>query len=235
MNAYLHVNKGKLDRLFYNQKLNECLVIKTPLITENDDLDEVINDYIKPFIEKDDVVFISEKIIAILQNRAILLNTIEYGFWAEFLSRFVQKSERGIGLGMPETMQCAIDEVGLFRILVAATISCVGKLLKQSGWFYHVAGRKVAAIDGPCHYTLPPYNKYVVLAPVLPNEVSEYIRTILCCRQVLIVDCNDFGVEILGNSGDAIDVNVVKKLLKQNPLGQSTEQTPVGIFREILK
>lgn len=231
MSTYLHVNEGKLERLFINEKQYECFVIKTPLITGRDYLDGVISNYVNPYVSADDVVFISEKIIAILQNRAILLSSIEYGFWAEFLSRFVKKSKHGIGLGMPETMQCAIDEVGLFRILIAASIGCIGKIFKQSGWFYHVAGRRVAAIDGPCHYTLPPYNQFVVLAPILPDEVSEYIKMQLGCKQVLIVDCNDLGVDILGNSGDCIDLITMKKILKQNPLGQSIEQTPVGIIR----
>lgn len=232
MTSCLLVNKGKDIIVSTKDYQYGCFVLRTPLITEKDNLETVIRYYIKPYIKKTDIVFISEKIIAILQNRAIPVESIQYGFWAKFLSGFVTKSSRGIGLGMPETMQCAINEAGILRILFASLIGGIGKLFHQRGWFYRIAGRSVAAIDGPCNYTIPPYNRYVVLGPSDPDWIAETIQQILKNEMVLIVDCNDFGVEVLGRSGDTLDDNSIRELLKQNPLGQSREQTPVGILRK---
>ena len=47
---------------------------------------------------------------------------------------------------------------------------------------------------------------------------------------VTIVDANDFGVNILGRTS-GIDKKLIAKIIKDNPLGQSDEQTPVGIIR----
>ena len=56
------------------------------------------------------------------------------------LSRFVLKLPTGVGLSSPWTMQLAIQEAGLPRILLAAVVSAVGKVIGKRGWFYQVAG-----------------------------------------------------------------------------------------------
>ena len=92
---------------------------------------------------------------------------------------------------MPETMQCALNECGTFRILVASAVGAVGKLFRQKGWFYKVAGYKASAVDGPCSFTLPPYDHYVVPAPDQPNETAAKLSKVLDGALVLIIDLND--------------------------------------------
>ena len=112
-------------------------------------------------------------------------------------------------------------------------MGAVGKLFGKKGWFYRVAGEKVAAIDGPCEYTLPPYNHYVVLAPKDSGETARQISRQLGGITVLIVDANDLGCKILGSSDKGADLEMFLHLLKQNPLGQSDQCTPIGIFRPV--
>lgn len=51
------------------------------------------------------------------------------------LSAHVTKTPHGIGLGMPETMEMALREVGSLRILFAAAISVIGKkIFRKKGW-----------------------------------------------------------------------------------------------------
>lgn len=90
-----------------------------------------------------------------------------------------------------------------------------------------------APIDGPCHYTLPPYNRYVVLGPENPEKVASELSEMLEGTPVLIVDINDLGGTILGSSlGEETEAYYLQ-FLKDNPLGQSKEQTPMGIIREL--
>jgi asparagine synthase (glutamine-hydrolysing) len=49
---------------------------------------------------------------------------------------------------------------------------------------------------------------------------------------VAIIDANDIGVNVLGAS-KGVDVELIKELFKDNPLGQTTEQTPLCIVRKI--
>jgi len=225
----LCVNPGKNEFVQSDNDNYLCRAIKTKVVTEADSLADIVNDYAKPYLKKGDILFLSEKMVACTQGRAMPLSSIKPGLLARFLSRFVTKTTAGIGLAMPETMQCAIDECGYIRILLASVVGMLGKILRKKGWFYHVAGYRAACIDGPCSYTIPPYNKYVVLAPQNPDQVAKSISAMLDGIVVLIVDINDFGGAILGSS-QPIDRNRIISILQQNPLGQSSESTPMGVL-----
>lgn len=207
------------------------LAIRTHTLTIEDNLLDVVRRYIKPYVQPGDIVFMSEKAVGCTQGRAVKLSDIHPRPLAVFLSKHVTKTPAGIGLGMPETMEMALREVGTPRILLAAAVSVVGKLLGKKGWFYQVAGRRAASIDGPCSYTLPPYNQYVSLAPDAPNETAATVAKELGCTTI-IIDQNDLGGEILGTSDASLDFAHTLRILKDNPLGQESQRTPFGIIRE---
>ncbi len=206
--------------------------VKTHVITNKDNMVEVVKKYALPEIKENDILFISEKAVAITQGRAYPVKEIKAGRLAIILSSFVTKTPFGIGLGIPETMEMAIRECGLFRILIASVIGFIGKLLGRKGDFYRVAGYKASSIDGPTPNTLPPYNTYVVLGPERPDMVAKEIAGEIKERTV-IADLNDFGGKILGRSDKSIDKFWLLSVLRDNPLGQCSEQTPIGIIREI--
>lgn len=208
------------------------IMIKTHIITSDDDIVEVVDKYTKDLIQPDDIVFISEKATAASQGRAIPVKDIKPGFLAKFLSRFVMKTPAGIGLGMPETMEMAIREVGAFRVLIAAIIGGFAKIVfKKKGVFYKIAGPKAKSIDGPTPYTIPPYNEYVVLSPENPDETARKIAKKIGVR-TCIVDINDLDQEVLGYSEDALRTMNIPDILRDNPFGQGHQQTPIGIIRK---
>lgn len=204
--------------------------IKTCLIEKDHKIADVIHQYTKDHTQAEDIIFVSEKAVAITQERALPLKSIRPRKLAYFLSDHVTKTPAGIGLGMPETMEMALRECGVLRILFAAALGALGKVFKIKGIFYIIAGRKAASIDGPTANTIPPYNQYVVLGPKDPDRVAKEIADKTGTR-VAIVDINDLGGVILGISHKSMDRSKLAAILKDNPLGQSREQTPVGIIR----
>ena len=227
-------NPGKSEIVSCGKLQYSCLAFRTPVINSDTAPAEVFRLYVSPWILPDDIVFCSEKMIACAQGRAVPLHSIRPTPIARFLSRYVTRSPYGIGLAMPETMQCAIEECGLLRILFAAAVGCIGKCLGKKGWFYRVAGRKAAAVDGPCSYTLPPYNRYVVPGPADPVGTAKELSAVLGGNLVLIVDANDLGCRVLGASRKT-DMALWETLLRQNPLGQSDQCTPAGFLRLLHK
>lgn len=223
-------NEGKKESVLVNGVSYKRIPIKTHVIMPNDRWISVLDKYLFSELENKDVIVIAESVVATMQGRAIKLTEIQPRFLARLLSKFVKKNPGGIGLRNPEMMEMAIQEAGTLRILKATALSVLGKLIGKSGVFYEVAGADVRDIDGPDSYTIPPYNEYVVLAPKDPEslalEMSNHIG-----HQVLIVDVNDLGQNILGNSGGAISNKLAEEILADNPLGQSDEQTPLGIIR----
>lgn len=207
------------------------LPIKTHVVKATDPIVETIKTYTKDYLQKGDIIIISEKIIAIMQGRSFPIADIKPSFWAKNLSRFVLKTPYGIGLGSPWTMQLAIEEAGLPRILFGALAAVVTKPFGFRGVFYKVVGKRVNAIDGPCDYTLPPYNKCAKLPPKDPDKVAKEICDAVG-NEVVIIDANDLGVDVLGRSSDKVTLSFAKKVFADNPLGQTNEQTPICIVRK---
>lgn len=204
--------------------------IKTHVITPKDNILEVVEKYAKKYLKPGDIVFIGEKMVAISQGRTYPKDKIKPCWLACFLFRFVSKSPYGIGLGSPETMQLAIEEVNPFRLFLAIFLAALSKPFKIKGVFYWIAGTQTRAIDGAVPYNLPPYNIYVTKAPLNSNKIAQKLREKLGV-EIAIIDACDFGVWIVGKS-KGINKKLLLSALKDNPLGQSTEQTPLGILRE---
>lgn len=224
-------NSGKQLSIIVDSTEYIRFPVQTRVVKDSDSIFDVIEEYVAPHLQQKDTLFVSERVVAITQGRAIPIKDIQPTRLARFLTKFVHKSKYGIGLGIPETMQLAIQEVGVVRILVAASVAALTKPFGIKGMFYRVAGRKAAAIDGPCSYTLPPYNEYATLSPAEPNKVAKQISGKFNVP-VVIIDANDLGVDVLGRSDKALDISWAKQVFRDNPLGQSDERTPLCIVRE---
>lgn len=229
----MQANEGKALVSEIDGERYERLPIRTRVVVEGDDLHEIVRTYAKPVVEPGDVLFVTEKIVGITQGRSFLVKDIRARPLAKLLSRFVVKTPHGIGLGMPETMEMALRECGTPRILFAAGVSAVSKkLLGRSGDFYRIAGEKARAIDGPTEGTIPPYDESVVLGPDKPMRVAFDLKALLGGRvDVLVVDINDLGGNILGTTLGVERNDHFARVLADNPLGQGAQSTPMGIIR----
>ena len=228
----LEPNPGKNLIIELNNQQYARLPIRTHIITKNDGILDICNKYAKQYLRDGDLLFISERIIAIMQGRAFPIRDIKPSQLAKFLVKFVHKSPYGIGLGSPWTMELAIREGGKLRIVLGAFFAAVAKIFGIKGLFYKFVGKNINAIDGPCSYTIAPYNEYAKLGPINPVEVSCEIKNAIG-NEVVIIDANDLGVVVLGKSREDISDEFCKKVFSDNPLGQSSEQTPLCIVRKI--
>ncbi|MGB3366094.1 MAG: coenzyme F420-0:L-glutamate ligase [Acidaminobacteraceae bacterium] len=224
--------KIKYPEIEVNNEKYLRLPIKTHVVMKDDIIADVVKKYSDGMLEDGDILFVSEKIVAITQGRAIPLVDIHPRPLAKLLAHYVTKTPAGIGLGMPETMEMALQEVGTPRILYASFMSAITKIMGKKGVFYEIAGYKAQSIDGPTPNTIPPYNKHVVLGPDRPDEVAAELSKITRSK-VAIVDINDIDGVVLGASDSSMDRRLIIKILKDNPLGQDHEQTPIGIIRKV--
>jgi len=227
-------NEGKALEVQLDGERVQRIPLRTRVVMPDDSLDEVITTYAKDAVQPGDLLFVTEKIVAITQGRSYLLTDIRVRPLARFLSKYVVKTPYGIGLGMPETMEMALRECGTPRILFAAAVAAVTKAFGRRGDFYRIAGDKARAIDGPTSGTIPPYNKAVVLGPEKPREVARHLQQLLGGGvDVAVVDINDIGGNILGSTLDKAGERRLVQILGDNPLGQATQSTPMGIVREV--
>ena len=207
--------------------------IKTKLITEKDNIENVIETFAEHFLHKGDIMVIAESALAITQGRAIPEKRIHVGFVARILWRFVAKVPYGIGLRSPESMQCAINESGALRILIAAIVSGATKPFGIHGIFYRIAGKQAAMIDAAHTTPVEPFDKCVILGPDKPDSVSQKLKKQFGA-EFAIMDINDIGGSwVIGNSG-AIPVKKLEQIMKINPIGQGKEMTPLCIVRGLI-
>jgi hypothetical protein len=206
-------------------------VVKTHLIRPGDRLDKSLAPYLSGRLKPDDIVVLGEKIVAIAQGRAVLLKSVRPRPLARFLARHVRSLGYGLGLRRPETMEMAFREAGTLRVILAAAAGALDRLVGRSGDFYRIAGRKVASIDGPGPTTIAPYNQYIVLAPERPQAVARELSRRWRVH-VAIVDVNDIGAEVLALSPGP-SATVVAELLRDNPMGQGSQGTPVAVLRAV--
>lgn len=192
----------------------------------------------KPLTAERWFAVVSEKIVAISQGRSRFIWEIHPGPLATFLSTFVTRTDTGIGLGSPWTMQLAIEEVGVVRILLASLFGVIGKYLGRKGLFYVIAGNGARAIDGPTEYSLYPSNVSAKCAPKDPKKVAKQITAYLRKKLpksrlntfdgVAIIDANDIGQNVLGNDTPH-KAAYIEAAFSDNPMGQADEQTPIAI------
>lgn len=180
-------------------------------------------------------VVVSEKIVAIAQGRSYFIWDIKPSFVATWLSKFVTKTPYGIGLGSPWTMQLAIKEVGVIRVFGAAVIAAIAKTFGIKGVFYRITGDAIRSIDGPTEYSLYPSNVSAKLGPQNPQDATGKIHDRIAKMKqfnnflgIAIIDANDLGQNVLGNSTNLPD-ELIEKIFKDNPMGQADEQTPITI------
>lgn len=225
-------NAGKALTVTLDGATYARIPIRTRVVMPGDDLDAFVREYADGKTQPGDILFVTEKIVAITQGRSFLVEDITPRRLAFFLSKYVTRTPYGIGLGMPETMEMALRECGTPRILLAAAVAAVTKAFGRKGDFYRIAGDKARAIDGPTGGTIPPYNKAVVLGPDRPREVALRLKALIGTgAEVAVVDINDLGGNILGSTLDKTGEKRLVAILKDNPLGQGHQSTPLGIVR----
>ncbi len=206
--------------------------IKTHFIGPEEKFDDIIKEYVSPFYQKGDWIIIGQKIISILQKRIIYKKDLRVGFWAKFLSRFATKTPYGFSVGNPLKMQVAIDLAGLPRIIFAGFVAQVGKLFGQRGLFYKLAGNQINELDGFYGKAFPQYADMGILGPKDCDKICQDLEKKFNMLNA-IVDINDLGGNVLGTSpGLKGKEKLILAVLKDNPFGQSNEQTPLVIIRK---
>ncbi len=226
----LQPNPGRRRTIITPDGCFDRLPIRTCVLTQESDLVAVIRQYALPHWRQGDVLFISEKAVAVTQGRAIPEDQIRIGLTARLLWRCVGKVPYGIGLRRPSSMQCAVNECGAPRIWLAAGVGALGKLVGRKGDFYRIAGPQAATIDAATTSPLQP--DCVIMGPKDPAKVAARVQRETGI-ETAIVDVNDIGGSWVLGASAGVSKPQVEAALKDNPLGQGAECTPMGLLRRV--
>lgn len=229
-----YANKGKDIYITVNGKKYARHAITTHFVQPGESYVALVEKYVKPIYQPRDILFSSEKVIALCQGRIVTEEQVRPGFWAYRLSHFVHQTAAGPGMGLPMKMQFAINTCGLANVLWAAACATLDKLKGIRGTFYKMLGEEVRGLDGFYGKDIPEYKHIGIRIPSNPDQVCNeiYERTNVV---MLIVDANDLDVDLLGTGKKLSDwsKNQLLALIADNPAGQDRQLTPFVLVREI--
>lgn len=120
------------------------------------------------------------------------------------------------------------DQIGRVQKTVVIDVGALGRLLRRKGWFYRVAGMQAATIDAAGTSPLQP--DCVIMGPKDPDAVAQRIKS-ATGLEAAVVDVNDIGGSWVLGATPGVDRPRVQRILRDNPLGQKAEQTPIGLIR----
>ncbi len=213
----------------------ERFAIQTHFVQRSESYLELIDKYVVPLHDKGDVLSISEKVISMCQDNTVSKQDVKLGFWAKFLSKFASSNNHGIAMDEPYKLQLAINLAGLSRVLFASVCSAITKLFGIRGVFYKIVGHDVDGIDGfYMHSSFEVYHDLALLNPREPSKVCNQIENAFGINSI-IVDANDFGVNILGKCDGLQNLSndFLSSLVSDNPAGQSDEMTPLILIKSV--
>ncbi len=197
-------------------------------------------------------VAVADKAVAVSQRRSYPVWEIRPGRWARALARLVSRTPYRGGPGSAWTLELAIREAGLGRVLAAMFASLLGRLFGRRDWFDRVAGPQAAAIGGPRgvvvsrrHAVLggvtAPYPVSVpaTLGAAEPDlvaaEVAEALRRALPkdaaanLAGCAVISAGELRQRVRGLHADQ-PAEFFEQAFADNPLGQGAEQTPVAVM-----
>jgi hypothetical protein len=205
----------------------ELKPVGTRILTDKDNIVDMIEKYAKQDIGPDDVVSVAESVVAITQGRVTRPEDLKVCFMARVLCRFVpQKGSLSSVYGM----QSAMDAEGKWRILFAMIIGMLAKIVGRNGVFYELAGPQAALVDDVTG-TMPPFDKCLVYGPRDPNGVAEEIKRRLGCYGAAVADVNDLKRAAVLGVSEGLDPKNLAKILIDNPFGNASQRTPIVIIK----
>ncbi len=205
----------------------KAFAIKTDLLGCFDNPVNTVIEYCNGIVEKNDILTIGESPLAIMQNRYISPQNLEYSLFSKTLCYFFQPTS---SLATACGMQLLINKIGVTRIALALFVGFLFKLVGINGMFYRLTGSESSLIDD-ISGTIAPYDKSIVMGPLNADlfckEVSNYLNV-----DVAVVDVNDLGgVKVLASSNKKVN-KILKRNLMSNPAGNGDEKTPIVLIRE---
>lgn len=205
----------------------ELMPVRTRILTDRDNIVDMIERYAKDDIGPDDVVSVAESVVAITQGRISRPEDLKIGFLARVLCRFIpQKGSLSSVYGM----QSAMDAEGQWRILFAMIIGMFAKIIGKSGVFYELAGEQAALIDDVTG-TMPPFDKCLVYGPSDPVGVAEAIKERFGCYGAVIADVNDLKRARVVGVSEGLDPKSLSRILIDNPFGNASQRTPIVVIK----
>ena len=208
----------------------ELVPIKTRILTDKDDIVDVIEAYAKDIVGPDDIVCTAESVVAITQRRYTRPEELTPCWQCRLMRRFVPGEGSMASL---YGMQAAIEKEGAWKMLFWFIVGFFAKLAGKNGvWYAHC---RQASLSDDVTGTMPPFDKCIVYGPAEPDKVAEKIKQRLGCYGACVADVNDLKRSAVLGHSKGLEPKKIAKILIDNPFGNASQKTPIVVIKNFAK
>ena len=204
----------------------ELVPVKTRILTEKDDIVDIIEQYTRGKIGPEDLLCVAESVVAITQRRFTRPEELTPSWQARLMHRFVPGEGSMASL---YGMQAAMELEGEWKMLFCFIIGFIAKLFGKDGVWYRLC--RQASLTDDVTGTMPPFDKCIVYGPADPAGVAEKIKHRLGCYGACVADVNDLKRSAVLGYSRGVQPQEVAKILIDNPFGNASQKTPIVIIK----
>lgn len=204
----------------------ELVPIKTRILTEKDDIVDVIEEYAKDVVGPEDIVCSAESVVAITQRRYTRPEELNPCWQCRLMRRFVPGEGSMASL---YGMQAAMELEGPWKMMFWFFIGFIAKLFGKTGvWYAHC---RQASLTDDVTGTMPPFDKCIVYGPDKPNEIAEAIKKRMGCYGAVVADVNDLKRSAVLGHSRGLNPKEIARILINNPFGNASQKTPIVVIK----
>ncbi|MCH4178728.1 MAG: F420-0:Gamma-glutamyl ligase [Megasphaera sp.] len=204
----------------------ELVPVKTRILTDKDNIVDVIEEYAKDIVGPDDLVCSAESVVAITQHRYTRPEDLTPSWQCRLMRRFVPGEGSMASL---YGMQAAMELEGEWKMLFAFIIGFLAKLVGKNGVWYKLC--RQASLTDDVTGTMPPFDKCIVYGPADPDGVAEKIKKRMGCYGACVADVNDLKRSAVLGHSRGLDTQKIAKILIDNPFGNASQKTPIVVIK----
>ena len=204
----------------------ELVPVKTRILTDKDDIVDVIEEYAKDIVGPDDIVCSAESVVAITQHRYTRPEELTPTWQCRLMRRFVPGEGSMASL---YGMQAAMNLEGEWKMLFWFIIGFLAKLVGKNGVWY--AKCRQASLTDDVTGTMPPFDKCIVYGPDKPDEVAEAIKKRMGCYGACVADVNDLKRSAVLGHSRGLNSKETARILINNPFGNASQKTPIVVIK----
>ena len=204
----------------------ELVPVKTRILTDKDDIVDIIAEYADGLVGPDDIICSAESVVAITQRRYTRPEELTPSWQARVMRRFVPAEGSMASL---YGMQAAMELEGEWKMLICFILGFLAKLIGKNGVFYKLC--RQASLTDDVTGTMPPFDKCIVYGPANPDGVAEKIKRRMGAYGAVIADVNDLKRSAILGRSKGINPAEIAQILIDNPFGNASQKTPIVIIK----
>ena len=176
MRSIEEISKTNPEKPLLVQVDGRCPLPSTPTRSKwGKTYQDLMTQYVKPYFEEGDVVYISEKIVSLCQRDIIPKESVKLSpAVAKFLARFASTNDSaGIGVHNVYKMQVAIMLCGKPKVLYAALAAGVGRISASGACFMRSPAPRWRAWTACTSTYFENYKNFGILSPKEPDKACN--------------------------------------------------------------